>query len=105
MRYGYVYETTNLVNGKKYIGRRKGPFDPSYKGSGIALRAALKKYGPEAFSVELLYEASDNADLNVAETAYITERNAVLSETYYNIAVGGNAWGSPKSEETREKIA
>ena len=33
--YGYIYITTNLINGMKYIGKHKASmFDPAYKGSG-----------------------------------------------------------------------
>lgn len=33
--YGYIYLTTNLINGKKYIGKHKSlTFDDSYFGSG-----------------------------------------------------------------------
>ena len=40
--YGYIYETTNLVKGKKYIGQHKGPFDPRYLGSGTILLRSVK---------------------------------------------------------------
>ena len=44
--YGYIYETTNLINGKKYIGKRVSKtFDKYYKGSGKLLRKAFTKYG------------------------------------------------------------
>lgn len=44
--YGYIYITTNLVNGKKYIGRHKSEvFDESYKGSGLLLSRSIDKYG------------------------------------------------------------
>lgn len=44
--YGYVYQTINLINGKKYIGKHKSNvFDESYKGSGVYLSRAIKKYG------------------------------------------------------------
>ena len=44
--YGYVYETINLVNNKKYIGKRvKSKFDINYKGSGKILKQAFEKYG------------------------------------------------------------
>jgi len=36
--YGYIYETTNLINGKKYIGQSKGKFKPLYLGSGVVLK-------------------------------------------------------------------
>ena len=36
--YGYIYEITNLVNGKKYIGQHKSnQFDEDYHGSGKLL--------------------------------------------------------------------
>ena len=41
--YGYIYETTNLINGKKYIGKHKADcFDKSYIGSGTILTRAIK---------------------------------------------------------------
>lgn len=44
--YGYVYKTTNIINGKMYIGQHKSEkFDESYKGSGVILTKALEKYG------------------------------------------------------------
>ena len=44
--YGYIYVTTNLINGRKYIGQHAKPeFDESYYGSGTALKPAIKKYG------------------------------------------------------------
>ena len=52
--YGFVYITTNLINGKRYIGRCK--FDTTrpnawktYLGSGVALKLAVKKYGRQNF--------------------------------------------------------
>lgn len=45
----YIYEITNNINGKNYIGQRKCPknklpeTDTKYMGSGIALINAYKK--------------------------------------------------------------
>ena len=40
---GYIYETTNLINGRKYIGlSSKKEFDKSYLGSGLILKKLLK---------------------------------------------------------------
>ena len=53
----YVYETTNLINGKKYIGKRscKCPIEEDkYIGSGTILKVAIKKYGKENFKKEIL---------------------------------------------------
>ena len=35
--YGYIYKTTNLVNGKIYVGQHKGEFTEDYIGSGTSL--------------------------------------------------------------------
>ena len=40
----FVYVTTNLINGKKYLGKHNGKSN-SYLGSGKALKKAIKKYG------------------------------------------------------------
>lgn len=41
---GYIYLTTNLVNGKKYIGRRTSKvfLGNAYLGSGNHLKSAIK---------------------------------------------------------------
>lgn len=41
----YIYLTTNLVNGKQYIGQHKGELNDSYFGSGTNITKALIKYG------------------------------------------------------------
>lgn len=47
-KFHYTYITTNLINGKQYIGDRSCnclPNKDSYIGSGINLLNAKKKYG------------------------------------------------------------
>lgn len=88
--YGYIYLTTNLVNGKKYIGMHKScQFDPNYKGSGKILWDAIYKYGWDNFKVEILCECATKEDLLSAEKLEIDNRQAVTSREYYNIAQGG----------------
>ena len=103
--FGYVYETINSLNNKKYIGQKKGNFNENYKGSGIHLKSAFLKQGKHNFTVKVLAIANSRNELNELEIFHIKERNAVLSEDYYNLASGGNAWGSTKTKETREKIS
>lgn len=55
--YGFIYITTNHINGKQYIGQRK--YDKkekwkNYLGSGIILTRAIEKYGKENFSKKSL---------------------------------------------------
>ena len=53
--YGFVYMTTNLINGKRYIGQRKYyEGNDEYLGSGNLIRAAVQKYGKDNFSRVIL---------------------------------------------------
>ena len=106
--YGYIYETTNLVNGKKYIGQKKSEvfLGEKYLGSGKHLKQAIAYYGADKFKVRLVEECIDLDELNQKEIYWID----LLFKTYdrsmiYNIAQGGNQWG-PKfhSEESKMKM-
>lgn len=49
----YIYITTNLLNGKKYIGKRHCLCEISndnYLGSGKVLKNAIRKYGKNNFA-------------------------------------------------------
>lgn len=90
-----VYKTTNLVNSKYYIGThrcgkqyycKRGKC--TYLGSGVALRAAIEKYGKENFTREKLYEFDDYKDALKKETEIVTKEMCLSSESY-NIHVGG----------------
>ena len=84
--FGYVYITTNKLNGKQYIGRHKSSyFNESYKGSGTALRRAIKKYGLSNFRVEVLDWCYSNKELNQQEHFWITYYKADKDRHFYNI--------------------
>lgn len=87
--YGFIYETTNLINGKKYIGMHKSNVFDSYLGSGKILQKAIKKYGKENFCRKILQTANSLDELKNLEIFYIDKFNACNSEEYYNIAEGG----------------
>lgn len=89
--YGYIYLTTNNINGKMYIGKRQSSqFDRNYKGSGVHLKSAFKLYGKENFTTVVLKECLDADDLLSSEKSYIAKYNAVSDPRYYNIAHGGD---------------
>jgi len=89
--FGYIYITTNLVNGKKYIGKRQSSFfQPNYHGSGIVLSRAIAKYGVDKFTTEVLQWCYSNEELCAAEAKYIADANACYTDDYYNIAAGGH---------------
>lgn len=86
-----LYKTTNLENGKYYIGVRKETAYPevdSYLGSGVAINRAIKKYGRKNFKREFLAVFQCSEDAFEAERMYVTESFIAESENY-NIGVGG----------------
>ena len=99
-----VYKTTNLVNGKWYIGKDEKN-KPKYLGSGKLIKRAIKKYGRENFRKEILAEADNIEILNNLEKYYIASTNAIDSEDSYNIAEGGNGGNliAGFSEEERKQ--
>lgn len=119
--YGYIYKTTNLINGKIYIGQHiSNKFTSKYFGSGIKIKSALKKYGVGNFIVELIQECESIKELNDSEMFWIAEFNSTDPSIGYNIKLGGNnapwsdevkakmsasAIGKKKSDETKKKIS
>ena len=89
--YGYIYLTTNLINGKKYVGQHRATeFQPDkYVGSGVLLLKAIEKYGIENFRCELLESCDSDDNLNQKEIYWIKRLNAVEDDQYYNICRGG----------------
>lgn len=105
--FGYIYLTYNRINGKKYIGKRKGKFDPRYVGSGTYLKKAVKKYGIENFAVSVLDWAKDRDELNSKEIKWIEEYDATNCHMFYNIQYGGAGGGiniEAYPEEDRKRV-
>lgn len=91
--YGFIYITTNHINGKRYIGQRKYDKQGKWKdylGSGVVLSKAITKYGIENFSKEIIEECNSKKELNEREKYWISYYNAVNSNDFYNIASGGD---------------
>ena len=90
--YGYIYITTNLINNKRYIGKKsKSQFVPNYLGSGTELWKDIEKFGAENFSVKIIDDtANSEKELCELEKFYIKKYDAVNSDGFYNIAEGGN---------------
>jgi len=103
--YGYVYKTTNTINGKVYIGQhRKTYFEGNkYLGSGFVLDRAIQKYGKDKFKVELLEFCDTKKKLDEKEKYYIKHFNTTNISKGYNIACGGQ--GGDLGPEVRKKIS
>ena len=103
----YVYEITNLINGKKYIGKRscKCPIEEDkYMGSGILLKSAIKKYGIKNFKKDILKICNTEDEAYVYEDLYTLQVNAWVNENYYNLKEGGKGGKTYISESTRMKL-
>lgn len=108
--FGFIYISTNSINNKKYIGQcsYSKPGWNSYLGSGIFLKKAIKKYGRESFSREIICDAFSREDLSFLEIYFIKEYDAVNDNKFYNIAEGGYVTrgfsGKVHSEEYKQKM-
>jgi Zn finger protein HypA/HybF involved in hydrogenase expression len=90
--YGFIYITTNMINGKRYIGQKKflkGKWK-NYIGSGYYFLKAVKKYGKENFKRNIVDIAYSEDELNTKEYEWIKNYNAVESDDYYNAIEGGS---------------
>ena len=106
---GYVYKITNTVNNKSYIGISIHEPDKirirdhlSGHGNRIIARA-VKKYGKDAFTYEILEENVFDEFLPDLEVVYIANYNTVAPNGY-NLTHGGEKNVIP-SDETRRKLS
>ena len=88
MKEYFIYITTNLINGKQYIGQHQGYSNDKYLGSGVNLIKAIKKYGKENFKREIL-EFCKKEELDLKEQYWIKYYNAYENENFYNLSKGG----------------
>ena len=105
MTYGYIYKTTNLTNGRIYIGQHKGKFTSKYLGSGRYLKYAVNRYGRNNFKVKQIASAETKSELDVLEIFYIGKYRKNYS--VYNFAIGGSApmAGKKHSKKTLSKMS
>lgn len=109
--YGFIYQTTNKLNNKRYIGlcTHENPIlnesKKQYLGSGKIIKNAIKRYGRKNFSRKILEVCFTKEELNAAEIKWIREL-----QPEYNITPGGLAgyssvlkeyWSSMTPEERK----
>ena len=114
-----IYKITNTINGKFYIGQaidieerwkshRRNSLNSKSKEYNYPLYRAIRKYGIENFSFEIVEECSIE-ELNEKEIYYIGEFNSYIhaeNSQGYNMTLGGEGTrGHKASKETREKIS
>ena len=99
----YVYIITNIINGKKYIGSsRKPQIDEDYYGSGRAIKDALKKYGRNSFTRDILWQGE--GDARDIESYWLEHFNAKNSPQFYNMTNDARGNGLHK-ESTKRTVS
>lgn len=111
IRVGIIYKARNVVNGKVYIGqslatlqRRKKLHEASaLREDGFAFHRALRKYGFESFTREVLCEAPAS-ELNGLEIEFIKRHNSFASGYNCNEG-GGQSYGFRHTEAAKKKMS
>ena len=109
---GFVYLITNLVNNKKYIGKKhfwtrqkdrktgrrktKESSWRDYFGSCDELIEDVKLLGKDKFLREILYLCPHKKSMSFYETMEQFKRDVILREDYYNTNVEGKFFSSEK---------
>jgi group I intron endonuclease len=107
--YYLVYKTTNILNGKYYIGSHAThKREDGYIGSGVLLKQSIEKHGKENFSVEILRECKTHREMRDYEMTLVPE--AAADRKSYNLANSGHGPSSgernhSKKPEVRKKIS
>ena len=85
----FIYKTTNLINGKIYIGQSCKNLNEEYFGSGLFLKKSIKKYGVENFIREIIQYCNNKQELNIQERYWIQYYDSLNQDIGYNLALGG----------------
>lgn len=118
---GFVYIITNLINNKKYIGKKLGKFSKTtyktiklkngkkkrkkikgkiesdwkdYWGSSPNLLEDINKLGKENFKREILYYCKSKAECSYIEAREQFSRQVLESDEYYNGIINCRIHGS-----------
>lgn len=117
--FGFIYQITNLITNKKYIGKKqcfsrikrkplKGKtrnrvsFIESdwkkYTSSSKDLNEDVKKYGKENFEFKILKTCNSKWSLSYYEIKEQIDNNVLLKEDYYNGIINVRIGTPPKEE-------
>lgn len=100
-KYHIIYKTTNLINGKIYVGMHSTDnLNDGYLGSGWILKQAIKKYSKENFKREVLLVLPSRKEAREVE-ALLVDTVFISRQNTYNLQEGGmgveNQWGENNS--------
>ena len=116
-RFGFIYEITNITNGKKYIGKKqmvrrikRKPLKgkkrkridfiesdwKSYTGSSDSLNNDILTLGIDKFKFNILKFCQSKFELSYFEAKIQFENDVLLSENYYNGIINCRIGKAPK---------
>lgn len=88
-KYHFIYKTTNVLNGKYYIGMHStNDLEDGYLGSGRRLRYSINKYGKENHIREIIEHCSSREELKKREEE-VVNLNEIAKVECMNLKVGG----------------
>jgi group I intron endonuclease len=99
----HIYKTTNLLNGKIYIGQTSKDLNTNYLGSGSVVIKAIKKYGNSNFKREVLEECESKECMNNREKHWIQHFDSINRNIGYNVSIGGE--GGNLGDKVNQKIS
>lgn len=101
-----IYLITNLVNGKVYVGQTNRTlnirwynhkYDATQRNEDFPICRAIRKYGPENFSIKELATCETREWSDYLERVWITIYDSRNDKVGYNIREGGNSSAMPES--------
>lgn len=102
-KHNLIYQTTNTVTGKIYIGRHStNKLNDGYLGSGKEIKKDIKLFGRKIFNREILFDFDNPEDMIAKEIELLTEE-FVYNDGNYNLGSGQGGLFT-HDEITREKL-
>lgn len=88
-----LYKTTNLINGKIYIGvHQTDDINDRYLGSGFLLKDSIKKHGRKNFKREILEYFPSKEEMYKKESEIVTEEFIKRPDVYNRRLGGEGGW-------------
>lgn len=103
-RFHFIYRTTNLINGRYYLGMHStNRIDDGYLGSGKRLYYELNKYGRDNFKFEILEQFNSREELVQAEINLITEHD-LKNPNCLNLKQGGSGGFTDENRKKARQV-